>query len=157
MHRWWGGAADSDKQAGERNQRAARRVIADQIKIQSDSEDENYEDCDLSHSFIANLDGNDSGSEDNMPEAPVIVLFEDENGTDDDDYYKKLNTLRNRNFNLKEVDFWFTSFETSLKHIGVKSQWSKREVLHSLLPDEVQSDVKNILKKIQIFIWIFDW
>ena len=33
--------------------------------------------------------------------------------------------------------------------MGVKSQWSKREVLHSLLSDEVQLVVKHILKKDQ--------
>ena len=33
--------------------------------------------------------------------------------------------------------------------MGVKSQWSKREVLHSLLPDDVQVKVKHILKKDQ--------
>ena len=33
--------------------------------------------------------------------------------------------------------------------MGVKSQWSKREVLHSLLPENVQVKVKHILKKDQ--------
>ena len=80
---------------------------------------------------------------------PDAVAFQDENGVDDLDYYKKLSSLKNRNFNKNEVQFWFTAFETSLKHMGVKSQWSKREVLHSLLSDEVQVVVKHILKKDQ--------
>ena len=153
MHRWWGSSQDSAQQSSERDQRAARRVIAEQNKnlrlALSDSEDEEYRDCNLSRSFISNLDGaddNDSVTSTESDKMPV-VLFQDENGADDTDYYKKLSALKNRTFNKNEVEFWFTSFETSLKHMGVKSQWSKREVLHSLLPDEVQINVKNLLKK----------
>ena len=152
MNRWWGSAEDSDKQAGERSQRAARRTIAAQLVL-SESDEDDFKDCDLSKSFLGNLDGNDSvpasdDEEDTNPPA-IMVKFEDENGVDDADYYKKLSSLKNRNFNPKQVQFWFTSIEASLKHMGVKSQWSKREVLHSLLPDDVQVDVMHILKKDQ--------
>ena len=150
MNRWWGSAEDSDKQAGERSQRAARRTIAAQLVL-SDSDEDDFKDCDLSKSFLGNLDGNDSvpasdEEEDTNPPA-IMVKFEVENGVDDADYYKKLSSLKNRNFNPKQVQFWFTSIEASLKHMGLKSQWSKREVLHSLLPDDVQVDVMHILKK----------
>ena len=156
MNRWWGSKSDSLEQASQRDRRAARRTIAALPVISSDDDDQ-YEDCNLSVSHFPNLDG--QGDEDEVEtssnagsengEAMPVVIFQDENGTDDDDYYKKLGSLRNRNFNKQEVEFWFTSFETSLKHIGVKSQWSKREVLHSLLPDDVQISVKNLLKKNQ--------
>ena len=147
MHRWFGSASDSDKQAAERNNRAARRTINSLPVINSDSDDD-YRDCDLSKSFIANVDGADSldGSS-SEEDPPVMAKFEDENGVDDTDYYKKLASVSKRTFNSKEVSFWFTSFETSLKHIGVKSQWAKREVLHSLLPEDVEIAVKHILKK----------
>ena len=146
MNRWWGSSQDSDRQSAERSSRYARRVIAGQRLPSLSDSDEDYRDCDLSNSFL-NVDGND----DAVDEHPVVNMpaFQDENGVDDADYYKKLSAVKNRQFNKNEVQFWFTSFETSLKHIGVKSQWSKREVLHSLLQDEVQVAVKQILKKDQ--------
>ena len=149
MHRWFGSHTDSERQAGERAQRAARRKIATLPVVDaiSDSEDE-YRDCDLSNSFL-NLDGQGDDSVSSEPEVAIMAAFDTENGQDDDEYYKKLSTLKNRIFNKNEVEFWFTSFEASLKHIGIKSQWSKREVLHNLLPDDVQVAVKHILKKDQ--------
>ena len=151
MHRWFGSSTDSERQAGERAQRAARRQIATLPVVDtiSDSEDE-YRDCDLSNSFInLNVDGQNDDSVSSEPEVAIMAAFDTENGQDDDEYYKKLSTLKNRIFNKNEVEFWFTSFEASLKHIGIKSQWSKREVLHNLLPDDVQVAVKHILKKDQ--------
>ena len=156
MHRWWGSASDSAKQASERDNRQARRTISRFPQIPDSSEDE-YEDCNLSTSFIPNLDGADDASSGtstpHSPSSPVRmappIKFEDETGEDDIDYYKKVGTLAKRVFNPKQVEFWFTSFETSLRHIGVKSQWAKRESLHNLLPDEVQVSVMHILKKDQ--------
>ena len=141
---WWGSTEDSNRQAAERDRRAAKRTIK-QLTIPKVDSDDEYQECDLSNSFLLNVDGADDQEEDEA----VMAAFEAENGTDDADYYKKLASLKNRTFNKNEPDFWFTSFETSLKHIGVKSQWSKREVLHSLLPDDVQIVVKNILRKNQ--------
>ena len=146
---WWGGSKeDSQAQAGSRNQRAARRAIRS-LDIPEDDSSSDYEDCNLSNSFICNVDGQDDLSEVETDANNSIMAekFEDEKGTDDTDYFKKLGSLSKRTFNTKEVEFWFTSFETSVKHIGVKSQWAKREVLHSLLPDDVQIAVKHILKK----------
>ena len=119
MNRWWGSSQDSDRQSAERSSRYARRVIAGQRLPSLSDSDEDYRDCDLSNSFL-NVDGND----DAVDEHPVVNMpaFQDENGVDDADYYKKLSAVKNRQFNKNEVQFWFTSFETSLKHIGVKSQ-----------------------------------
>ena len=148
MNRWWGTSDDSQRQASERTSRAARRTISrlPQINL-GDSSDDEYEDCNLSNSFILNLDGADDVDE----EVAIMpaVRFDTEDGTDDAEYYKKLSTLKNREFNKKEPEFWFNSIEASLKHIGLKSQWSKREVLHNLLPEDVQIQVKHILKKDQ--------
>ena len=143
MHRWWGSKDDSEKQAGDRNQRAARRVIRNLSSPEPTSSGDEYAECETSGLF--NLDGNDSVTSE---EAVIMATpFELEKGTDDDDYYKKIGNLKNRTFNTSEPEFWFTSIEASMKHMGVKSQWSKREVLHSLLPDNVQTQVKHILKK----------
>ena len=86
MNRWWGTKADSETQSSQRDSRAARRTIAALPVVSSDDE-EGYEDCNLSHSFLINLDGNaDSSSEEeeNMP-----TIFHDENGTDDDRNFNK--------------------------------------------------------------------
>ena len=155
MVHWWGSSSDSQKQTSERNQRAARRTIAKLPVVQDSNSDDEYRDCDLSNSFL-NLDGlddNDDSAESTNSSTTsanmAAVIFQDEAGTDDDDYYKKLSSLKNRSFNAKEAEFWFTGIETSMKHMGIKSQWAKREVLHSLLPDEVQIKVKSLLKKDQ--------
>ena len=135
MNRWFGGAAESKEQAVSREQRAAsrnQRQVQETVKslnlaLSSESEDD-YRDCDLSRSFL-NVDGNDdvSSASSSRPNTPVIMAkFEDENAVDDDDYYKKISALKNRMFNKNQPEFWFTSIETSLKHAGVKSQWSKR-------------------------------
>ena len=164
MNRWWGTATDSEKQAAERSSRAARRTISNLFNpIANDESEDEYLDCNLSNSFL-NVDGADDGSDqasveddsgstegsNHSLETPAIMtLFHDQNEADDEEYYKKLGTLKNRNFNPKEPEFWFTGIETSMKHMGVKNQWSKREILHSLLPDQIQIEVKHILKKDQ--------
>ena len=125
MNRWLGSVFDAERQAAERAQRAARRTIAKLTDIIDSESDDDFRDCDLSTSFL-NLDG--QGDEDTASVSstgsavvPVVMAaFETENGTDDDEYYKKLSTLKNRIFNKAEVEFWFTSFEASLKHIGIK-------------------------------------
>ena len=107
MNRWWGDKDESLRQASERDSRAARRYIKQIPIIQSDSE-ENFEDCESS---LINVDGELETPVNSAPNSPVrmpAVKFEDENGADDEDYYKKLGNIRNRNFNRKEADFWFT-------------------------------------------------
>ena len=111
MHRWWGSREDSDRQSSERDRRAARRTIDRLPKLPSD-DDEDFHECDLSSSFLHQVDGNDSDGEsdsgsgngsnnvsaDNSAIMPATP-FDTENGTDDDDYYKKLGSLKNREFN----------------------------------------------------------
>ena len=146
MNRWWGSKQDSTDQAADRESRQARRNIRRldiPAVVSSDTDEDDYRDCDTSG--FPNLDGNDSANEDEI----MSVKFQDQNEADDEDYYKKVSSLKNRLFNTAEPEFWFTSIESSLKHMGVKKQWSKREVLHSLLPDDVQVRVKHILKKDQ--------
>ena len=146
MHRWWGSSQDSDRQASERDRRAARRTIAQLPTIASSGSEDEYADCNLSTSFILNVDGgNDSDSA--STHSDIMPNFDVENGVDDADYYKKLGPISNRTFNTKEPEFWFTSIESSLKHIGVKSQWSKREILQNLLPEAIQLELKHLFRK----------
>ena len=127
MNRFLGSKQDSENQATERNRRQARRNIKrlNLDKIGSDSDE--FHDCDTSRT-LPNLDGNDSDTSQSpnnsltMPPA-AAVKFQDENEDDDADYYKKITSLKSRLFNKNEVEFWFTSIEASLKHMGVKSHW----------------------------------
>ena len=128
MHWWGGSSAQSEKQVDERNQRQAKRFIRNlplQVEVDDGSEDDLYSDCNLSNSFLLNVDGEAGeagGSEDSdgsnsaAAMAPDPVVFQDETGEDDADYYKKLGALKNRMFNAKEPDFWFVGIETSMKH-----------------------------------------
>ena len=83
---WFGSAQDSSRQASERDQRSARRTVAEQQKIlqQTEEEDEEYLDCDLSNTTFPNLDGGntpeDSEDDTEMPGDAAIVMFEDESG-----------------------------------------------------------------------------
>ena len=158
MNRWWGNNQDSEKQAAERSQRQASRNIKKlDLPVVSSGDEDDFLDCDTSGlGIFPNLDGNDSDLDSSASNSAAVastanmsVKFQDENAADDEDYYKKVSSLKNRLFNTAEPEFWFTSIESSLKHMGVKKQWSKREVLHSLLPDDVQIRVKHILKKDQ--------
>ena len=120
MNRWLGSSKDSERQSAERSARQARRTISRLPVITSDSEEElPFEDCNTSANFI-NLDGAGDLDESTNSIMPDVNMFQDENGVDDDGYYKKLSQLQNRMFNTKEPEFWFTSIETSLKHYGVK-------------------------------------
>ena len=59
MHRWWGSKADSEKQSGERDARAARRTISElPTNFYSSDEDGEYADCNTS-GFFGNVDGAD--------------------------------------------------------------------------------------------------
>ena len=62
MNRWFGGKDESDKQAAERNSRAARRTLAEQQQqlrnIVSSDEEEVFGDCNTSL-LAGNVDGTD--------------------------------------------------------------------------------------------------
>ena len=73
MNRWWGDKGDSDKQAADRNSRAAARSVRDaqatisrlpQVVLSSDDETP-FDDCETS--FHLNLDG----TNDPVDETPV--------------------------------------------------------------------------------------
>ena len=75
MHRWFGSSQDSEKQAAERDQRQARRILKQQqqqlLTLESSSEDEDYAECDLSTSFIPIVDG--AGDDDDMSAAELAA------------------------------------------------------------------------------------
>ena len=116
MNRWWGSKDDSDRQAGERASRAARRVIADQVQVKSDSEDD-FQDCDTS-GLLLNVDGNDDDLDDTpvVPEQPADTMpatpFDMEDKENDAEAWKKELKLK---FNRHDVNYWFNQTESDLK------------------------------------------
>ena len=75
MNRWWGSKDESEKQAGDRAQRAARRTINNlQLAL---SDDDEYTECNTSfnNSSLFNLDGaGDIDSEDSENETEIMPL-----------------------------------------------------------------------------------
>ena len=122
MSNWWNGSKkDSERQASERNSRSARRYISNiATNLNSSVTSNDFFDCGETPK-VPNLDGGNDVEDitDETIEPPVIMSFEDEKGTGDTDYYKKLGPITNRLFNKKEPEFWFTGIESSLKHVGV--------------------------------------
>ena len=50
-------------------------------------------------------------------------------------------------FDRQDVEFWFQQLEMHLTTSGVNAQWTKRLLLHKLLPSDIVSEVKDLLRK----------
>ena len=151
MNRWWGSASDSDKQAADRNSRAARRTINQlpAAAVVSDSDDE-YTDCDTS-GLIFNVDGGDdadimaaeaqaAAAELARQKALPVAQSDYEN---DEDAWKKEIRLK---FDIHDVEYWFNSVESLMKKYGINRQWDKKSAIVPCLPDEVVEECKPILR-----------
>ena len=167
MHRWFGSKEDSAEQASNRDRRAAQRTI-NSLTLQLSSEDENeeYEDCNLSihHTSIFSLDGaNDDDLEDSVnseesSSAGIMALtaaqlavekakaFEDASYPDDDEAWKKDLKIK---FDKSDVEYWFNSVESQMKKFGINSQWSKKDAIAAILPEDVIEECKPILRLTQ--------
>ena len=160
MNRWWGSKSDSQQQASQRDQRAARRTIS-QLNLNplSDEDEDNFEDCNTSinnTSIFANLDGQaDSDSEEDsqvpeaiMPLTPAELAaqkalpFEDSDYPDHEDAWQKEIKIK---FD-KDVRYWFNTVEGQMKKFGINSQWSKKDAIVTLLPENVTEECKPILR-----------
>ena len=154
MHRWFGSAADSSKQASDRDQRAARRTI-NSLDLQLSEDEEEYQDCDVSinNTSIFNLDGQVDEDLDEDPDIMALTAaqlaaeklkpFEDANFPDDDEAWKK--ELRVK-FEKHDVEYWFNTVEGQMKKFGINSQWSKKDAIVTVLPDDVIEECKPILR-----------
>ena len=129
MHRWWGSSADSDKQAAERNSRAARRTISGFPHIPSDSSEDEYNDCDISLLFSTDGANDELEVGDTMDAAarelarqkalPVDVAdFEN-----DPDSWKKELKLK---FDKSDVKYWFNATESQMKNMELIVSGIKR-------------------------------
>ena len=72
------------------------------------------------------------------------VRYDTADGQDEADVYSKLKTLKGE-FTKDDPKFWFTNFERSIKHYGVKSQVTKKETLINLLTKEAVDECKNLI------------
>ena len=67
-----------------------------------------------------------------------MVAFDTQNEADAPDAVNKAATIK-LEYNQKEIEFWFNQLEAMMKFSGVKHQWTKLQVLITLLPANVCS------------------
>ena len=161
MHRWFGSSSDSDRQASERDSRAARRTIRE-LRLSSDSEDD-YGDAETSlhvslQNITLNLDGqgdeNESGSEagsdTTMADAEAaaelarqraLPVAESDFENDPDSWKKEVKIKFD-----SDINYWFNSVEAQMKKHGINRQWDKKDTLAALLPDHIIEECKPILR-----------
>ena len=155
MNRWWGSSDDSQRQASERAGRAARRTIRN-LDLNILSDEENFEDAETSFNF-ANLNLDGQGEDDletsststpaveptqpaaNMPATP----FDMESKDDDSEAWKKDIKIK---FDRHDVKYFFNAIESEMKKYGINSQWSKKNALVSVLPEDIIEECKPILR-----------
>ena len=60
---------------------------------------------------------------------------------------KAVNMLKNFQWNQEDIKFYFSQVEVKMKSAGVKSNFTKLQVLSTILPPKAINAIKNILKK----------
>ena len=157
MNRWWGGRDDSERQANERNQRSARRTIAQlPLPVLSSDDDAEFADCDTSGLF-GGVDGADdlddsssSVSDMNAAQAAAAELLRQQNlpveeadYDNDSEAWKKEIKVK---FDPNDVEYFFNTAEAQMKKHGINKQWDKKDAIVPVLPDEVVEECKHILR-----------
>ena len=80
--------------------------------------------------------------------APAIMPFDTENGEDlEGALANAIRSLSNFQFKYDDIHFYFTQVEIKMASAGVKKQWTKFSVLTSIIPEQVQNQVKTLLRK----------
>ena len=70
------------------------------------------------------------------------VDFDQENGRDDPDFYKKQVVVE---YDQNDLKFWFLQLEEAMTFAGIKSQYVKRMTLTKNLPTSVKEEMKDLL------------
>ena len=73
------------------------------------------------------------------------MAFETENGTDEAGAHSKLSSVKVA-YDPKDVDFFFINLESAMAYAGIKSQQTKRFCLLGILPNEVKTQFKGVIK-----------
>ena len=77
-----------------------------------------------------------------------MAIFEDIDGTDDDNALSKaLNQLAKFEFDVTDIEFTFNQIEIKMTTAGVKKNFTKFQVLSSIIPKKIQDQVKPLLRK----------
>ena len=156
MNRYPGSKEDSERQQGERSQRAARRYLRNAvIDISLTESDAEYLDCESDTSLL-NVDGTDDVDEPVMaPTAAeeaariraenLVKPFEDQDFDDDAEAWKKSLSFK---FNRHDPQFWVNNVEAEMTNFGINSQWSRRNALmgKDILPEDVIEELKPLLR-----------
>ena len=81
-----------------------------------------------------------------MPD-PVIVAFEDKDGVDEARALQEAcNQLARFKWNPTDLEFYFGQIEIKMAAVGVKKNFTKFQVLATIIPPEVMEEVKPLLR-----------
>ena len=81
---------------------------------------------------------------------PNVVNFEDENGVDTDKAMQEAcRNLANSKFSPNDLKFYFNQVEAKMAAVGVKKQYTKFQILATIIPPEVQDETKELLSMME--------
>ena len=81
-------------------------------------------------------------------ENEIMPAFEDENGADKANALSDaLKSLSNHKYEEDELQYWFNRAEILMAAAGVKKNFTKMQVISTLLPPHVNSEVRPLLSK----------
>ena len=84
----------------------------------------------------------------NMPDDEVVVNFEDEDGENDQNAMQEAcRNLQRLEFEENDLDFWFNQVEIKMSAVGVKKNYTKFQVLTTIIPKKVINQCKPLLRK----------
>ena len=86
--------------------------------------------------------GNHNPPADNSTQANMAI-FEDENGVDDVEWYKKPVKVP---YNAQDIKFWFCQLEDAMAFAGVRKQYTKRRILYQNLDQDVANEIMTLLR-----------
>ena len=120
------------------------------------TEEEDFEEVVVGHIEVAadadNLDDNDELANEEEEVAEEIAMaanYEDENGVDDPTSAMQdaCRTIKGYQWDRNDLDFYFNQIEIKMQSCGVKKQWTKFQVLTTVLPKHVTDEVKKFLRR----------
>ena len=89
----------------------------------------------------------------NLPEQPPEIMpavnYDAHHADDEADNAmdKAINALKNKAWSEDDLKFYFVQVEIQMKKAGVKSNFTKLQVLSTILPKKVEDEIKNLLMK----------
>ena len=79
---------------------------------------------------------------------PIMVDYDAEDGTDKADaMFKAITALKGYKWEPTDLNYYFNQVEIKMQTQGVLKQWTKLQVITTILPENVLSELKPILRK----------